>query len=45
MAKYFYRPSTSPWASPCVVADKEGKGPSIKSIRDAGDYREINKYL
>jgi len=45
MTKYFYRPSTSPWASPCVIADKDGKGPNIKSIRVAGDYREINKHL
>ncbi len=41
MRKYFYEPSTSPIASPIVVAPKA----SDPFVRICGDYREINKYI
>jgi hypothetical protein len=41
MTKYFYEPSTSPVASPIVVAKKATK----PFIRICGDYRKVNKFL
>ncbi len=41
MKEYFYVPSTSPVASPLVVAKKS----TAPYIRICGDYREINKYV
>ena len=41
LQKYFYAPSTSPIASPLVIAPKA----TAPFIRYCGDYREVNKYI
>ena len=41
LMKYMYRHSTSPWASPLVIAPKATK----PFIRFCGDYRWLNNYV
>jgi hypothetical protein len=41
LQKYFYAPSTSPIASPLVIAPKA----TAPFIRYCGDYREVNKFI
>ena len=41
LTRYMYRHSTSPWASPLVIAPKATK----PFIRFCGDYRWLNAYV
>jgi hypothetical protein len=41
LQKYFYAPSSSPIASPLVIAPKA----TAPFIRYCGDYREVNKFI